>query len=139
MLQSYDDSEVEEVDIDAQVEAAKKLLKNIRMRNQSDGTAGGAIGGETAEANEEMKATTTQQKFNQTGPMIDDTDEAKYMDNQMIGHSPSFKTVSRRKLDLIKGSRPKYEMDFQNSVYRYNVKHIDKRVTGKVVFDSPTV
>ena len=61
------------------------------------------------------------------------------IDSQMIGHSPSFKSVSRKKLDKIKGSRPVYELDFQNSIYRYNVKHIDKKITGKVVFDNGEV
>ena len=30
-------------------------------------------------------------------------------------------------------------MDFNNSAYKYNVKHIDKKVKGKVAFDSPGV
>ena len=72
--------------------------------------------------------------------MKDDVDGVNSMiDSQMIGHSANFKTVTRKKLDRINGSRPKYEMDFSNSVYRYNVKYIDKKITGKVVFDSPEV
>ena len=66
-------SDVEDVDIDAQVEAAKKLLKNIRMRNnnQGDSTTVGqatdaAANGEMTE--EQKRATSTQTKFNQNDP-----------------------------------------------------------------------
>ena len=59
------------------------------------------------------------------------------IDSKMIGHSANFKSVTRRKLDRIKGTRPPYEKDFSNSVGRYNVKHFDKKITGKVAFDSP--
>ena len=79
-----------------------------------------------------MRATSTQSKF---GNHLD-PDFEKLIDSKMIGHSPSFKSVSRRKLDIIKGFRPKYEQDFNNGIYRYNVKHIENKVTGKVVFDN---
>ena len=64
-----------------------------------------------------------------------DPDLDKLIDSKMIGHSPAFKSVSRRKLDIIKGARPKYEQEFNNGFNRYNVKHIENKVTGKVALD----
>ena len=81
-----------------------------------------------------MRATGTESNFNKADF---DEDEEKMIDSKMIGHSANFKSVTRRKLDRIKGTRPPYEKDFSNSVGRYNVKHFDKKITGKVAFDSP--
>ena len=82
-----------------------------------------------------MKATGTRSKFNLTEFVVEE-DIEKMMDSKMIGHTSQFKSVTRGKLDRIKGDRPTYEKEFSNSVGRYNVKHIDKKITGKVILDT---
>ena len=52
-IQTKPTSDIEEVDIDAQIEAAKALLKNIRMRNQTDHSTVQAGGGDAAANTEE--------------------------------------------------------------------------------------
>lgn len=86
-----------------------------------------------------MRATGTDQMFRMDGPFGGDLDQHKVVDMDMVGHSPSFKTVSRSKLDRIAGTRPKYEMEFNNGMNRYNVKYVDKKVPGKVALGSPEV
>ena len=87
-----------------------------------------------------MGTTGTLSTFEQNGPTLDE-DEQMRLDNIKIGHSANFKAVTRSKLDRIQGTRPAYEKIFMNAVgqYRVNYDQMDRKITGKVVFDSPEV
>ena len=44
--------------------------------------------------------------------------------------SQAFKSLSRSELNKIKGTRPRYEENFQNDFNRYNVKYLDAKIKG---------
>ena len=56
-------------------------------------------------------------------------------DKKVGGKSAVFKSVSRQELE----DRPRYERDFKNDMYRYNVKYPDPKVKGKANFATSKV
>ena len=51
-------------------------------------------------------------------------------DKKVGSKSAVFKSVSRQEVNNLKGDRPKYERDFKNDMYRYNVRYPDPKVKG---------